>query len=182
MRPADWGRTGAFAAQGAIGEVGKRHYEQELKEAREAFKADPRPANANRVLLAETMLAMTTAAKGMGMTGTLAYPSVSGVTRYRPNRPNVGAAQTEVLSLNQLLRNRPIDPAEVTRRRQNPDFRVAPGTPLQPGEVERMVSPAGKKMLIRQPNGGWADEQGRPGTPRANWRRISAVEDPPSIG
>ncbi len=182
MRGADWGREATFATSGALGEVGKSYYTSELADARKAFRDDPTPGNARRVAIAESMLAALTASARFGETGALIYPSASALMRYRPQRPNVNAAGTEVMELNAMLRNRPLDPVEIARRRRDPGFMIVPGTPAPTGDAVRMVSPQGQKMLIQQPDGSWVDERGRPGTPRANWRRISAIETGQNVG
>jgi hypothetical protein len=182
MRPADWARTGTFAASGAASEAGKSYAQGQLDEARADFKKSPTPANASRVARWESIHAGAAAFARASESAALTYPGIAGVQRYRPTRPNTAAAGAEVMELNALLRNRPIDPLEVRARQRDRGFSIPNTAPLAEGELERRVSPAGNKILIRHPDGVWRDESGKPGTPKQNWRRISAIETDQSVG
>lgn len=181
MRGPDAARAAGSAGVGALG-AGMYFgiYREAVRDAQARYDANPTDENARALRIAEYKAAGAQSTMAFGLGGAMSYPAAAGMMRYRSPRPNLGAAEAEVMSLNALARgqNNPLPPMPI--RRRDPNFSLPRTAPAAAGETETFVSPQGNNVIYRDPRTGeWmrSINDGRPqrypqGPPRT-YRRIA---------
>jgi hypothetical protein len=155
MRQQDWGRTAGFGVGGALGGARYLGIDREaVKEAQDRYDANPTRANADALRTAQYKAAASQSAMTAGLGAAFAYPAAAAAMRYRSPRPNLGAAEEEVMSLNALARGQNNQLPPMRTRQLDRNFSLPRTAPVATGETETFVSPAGENMIYRDPRTG----------------------------